>query len=364
MKGRDLYSAMSGIDDQFLAIADAPNKEEHSMKKHVKMRRLLIAAALVSLLGVTAFAVTSKIQLQTTRYAQNTGETVEPNASTAYEAEIGFQSTAEEYEGLQSYRPTWVPDGYQLCFVSGKAYGYQILQYATASDECALEMEVTRGGQGHEIIIESVSKEEDVQVGNLPGRLYTATNGGRVLTWVDEEKGLGFMLRTMDAEVDLTHVAESVQPDPELEPTNADRYRMALEELGDYQITGLPENYPETEFVASPKEDGGGSYAYVRRWYIDAKQNDTVFLMYETFSLDTVGDERWDPVENTPETVLAMNGGGEPTTVQGMPAAIADGQIVWVDWDKQVVFMITADSMDAAQLQNLADSVQLADNGK
>ena len=364
MKGKDLYSAMSGIDDKYLAIADAPNKEEHSMKKHVKIRRLLIAAALVSLLGVTAFAVTSKIQLKITRYMQNTGETVEPNGSTSYEAEIRFQSNAEEYEGLQSYRPTWVPEGYQLRFVGDKAYGHQILQYATASDDCALDMEVTRGGQGHEIIIENVSKEESVSVGNLPGRLYTATSGLRVLTWVDEEKGIGFMLRAKDADVDLMRVAESVQPDPELEPTNADRYRMALEELGDYQITGLPENYPETEFTASPLEDGGGWYAYVRRWYIDAKQNDTVYLMYETFLLDTEGDERREPVENIPETVLAMNGGGEPTTVQGMPAAIADGQIVWVDWDKQVVFMIAADSMDASQLQTLADSVQPMDSGK
>lgn len=364
MKGKDLYSAMSGIDDRFLAIADAPNKEEHSMKKHVKTRRFLIAAALVSLLGVTAFAVTSKIQLQTTRYAQNTGETVEPNASTAYEAEIGFRSTAEEYEGLQSYRPTWVPDGYQLRFVSDKAYGCQTLHYETASNESALVLEVTRGTGGGNLTIEDVSGEENVSVGDLTGTLYTSASGERVLIWMDEEKGVGFMLTAVDADLDLMRVAESVQPDPDLEPTNADRYRMALEELGDYRITGLPENYPETEFVASPKEDGGGSYAYVRRWYIDAKQNDTVFLMYETFSLDTVGDERRDPVENTPETVLTMNGGGEPTTVQGMPAAIADGQIVWVDWDKQVVFTITADSMDAAQLQDLADSVRLADNGK
>ena len=35
MKGRDLYSAMSGIDDQFLAIADAPNKEEHLSLIHI-----------------------------------------------------------------------------------------------------------------------------------------------------------------------------------------------------------------------------------------------------------------------------------------------------------------------------------------
>ena len=63
MTVKDLYSAMSGIEDRYLAMADAPNKEDISMKKHSgKLRFFLIAAALVSLLGVTAYAVTAKIQ--------------------------------------------------------------------------------------------------------------------------------------------------------------------------------------------------------------------------------------------------------------------------------------------------------------
>ena len=34
MTVKDLYSAMSGIEDRYLAMADAPNKEDISMKKH------------------------------------------------------------------------------------------------------------------------------------------------------------------------------------------------------------------------------------------------------------------------------------------------------------------------------------------
>ena len=123
MTVKDLYSAMSGIEDRYLAMADAPNKEDISMKKHSgKIRYFLIAAALVSLLGVTAYAVTAKIQLNTKRYLQGTGENVEANASAPYEAEINFQSTADTYEGLQTYCPTWLPEGYHLRFVSAKAY--------------------------------------------------------------------------------------------------------------------------------------------------------------------------------------------------------------------------------------------------
>ena len=84
MNGRDLYGAMSGIDDRFLAMADAPNKGKIFMNKKIKLRKFLIAAALISLLGVTAYAVTAKIQLNTKRYMQGTGESVEANASAPY----------------------------------------------------------------------------------------------------------------------------------------------------------------------------------------------------------------------------------------------------------------------------------------
>ena len=98
------------------------------------------------------------------------------------------------------------------------------------------------------------------------------------------------------------------------------------------------------------------------RWYIDAKKNTTVELNYETFLLngDKDGDsaQKSEPVPETPDTILKMNGGGEATTVQGMPAAVTQGHIVWVDWENKVVFQITADSMTADQLQQLADSVQ------
>ena len=263
MTVKDLYSAMSGIEDRYLAMADAPNKEDISMKKHSgKLRFFLIAAALVSLLGVTAYAVTAKIQLNTKRYMQGTGESVDANASVPYEAEINFQSTADTYEGLQTYCPTWLPEGYRLRFVSDKAYGHQTLHFATASDESALVLETTRGDNAAALVLESVTKEESITVGSLPGTLYTCTGGERVLLWTDEDRGVGFMLLTGDTELDLMRVAESIQLNPDLKPTNADRYQLALEELGDYQITGLPDNYPETEFIASPKEDGGW-FAYV-----------------------------------------------------------------------------------------------------
>lgn len=346
MNGRDLLHAMSGIDERYLAMADAPKKECVSMKKHRKSIYFLIAAVLISLLGVSAYAVTTKIQLNIRRYDQNTGETVPANAAFPYDTEVNFAPAAEEYVCLESCRPTWVPDGYRLRFVSAKAMGRQTLHFETDENPSALVFRMTRGTDFTDIVIENVVKEEQVTVGTLPGTLYTSTNGQDLL-WADGDKGIGYALLADGTDIDLLRVAQSVQPDPELKPTDEDRFQLALEELGDYQITGLPDNYPETEFIAYPREDGGGWYAYVKRWYIDVQQNDIIFFQYETFSLA-------DGVTAEAAGIPAQG----PDTVQGMPAAVSDDQIVWVDWKNQVVFQISHDGLGADQLQKLADSVR------
>ena len=346
MNGNDLLHAMSGIDERYLAMADAPKEACLPGKKRHNLIRFLVAAALISLLGVSAYAVAAKIQLNTRRYAQNTGETVPPNASAPYDVETNFAPTAESYVVLESCRPTWVPEGYRLSFVSAKAFGRQTLIYETDTDSNTLDFRMTRGSAATDIVIEEVIKEEPVTVGPLPGTLYTAATGIQVLLWTDGEKGIGYNLWTNDASIDLLRVAQSVQPDPELRPTKEDRFQLALEELGDYQITGLPDNYSETEFIACPREDGGGWYAYVKRWYTDIQQNDTIFFQYESFSLadDTTAEAAGIPTQG-------------PDTVQGMPAAVSDNHIIWVDWENQVVFQISHDGLGAGQLQKLADSV-------
>ena len=346
MNGTDLLRAMSGIDERYLAMADAPKGAYLPPKKHHNPIRFLIAAALISLLGVSAYAVAAKIQLNTRRYAQDTGKTVPPNASAPYDVETNFAPTAEEYIGLGSCRPTWVPEGYHLSFVSAKAFGRQTVVYETDTSSNTLDFRMTRGSAATDIVIEEVIREEAVTVGPLPGTLYTAATGIQVLLWADGEKGIGYDLWTNDASIDLLRVAQSVQPDPELRPTKEDRFQLALEELGDYQITGLPDRYSETEFIASPREDGGGWYAYVKRWYTNTQQNVTIFFQYESFSL----------ADGVTAEAVGIPAQG-PDTVQGMPAAVSDDQIVWVDWENQVVFQISHDGLGAEQLQKLADSV-------
>lgn len=62
MTGRELYEAIGQIDDRYLEIVDAPNKEDTNMiQKHFSVRKavtyILAAAICISILAVTAMAV-------------------------------------------------------------------------------------------------------------------------------------------------------------------------------------------------------------------------------------------------------------------------------------------------------------------
>ena len=56
MKATDLNQALNFVADEYLAEADTPEKETLTMKNRKKTLRILIAAALISLLSLTAYA--------------------------------------------------------------------------------------------------------------------------------------------------------------------------------------------------------------------------------------------------------------------------------------------------------------------
>lgn len=356
MKAEDLFLAIGQAEDGQL-LESEPSGEERSMKKTSKwIRHVLIAAALTVLLSVTVYAaVNARIQLNVTRREELTG---------TYDVELDYQRTDKEYLELGDYYPQQLPEGWKCTFVSDKSMGFQRLVYENAAGEFAFDLTMELGSEGLQKTVLDVVSEEAVTVGSCPGTLYIQQGDGRSLTWYDEEAGVGFFMSANDPAVDLLAIARTVAPGAPLTPTRAAGAQKALEQLGDYRITGLPESYSQTDFTASPLEDGGGWYAYVRRWYSDKVSTDsTVFLSYETFTLesDQPMEHEIDPVENTPETILEYQGGGEPTTVQDMPAVIADGRISWVDWDAQVVFSIFAEQLPQEQLLELAQSVKRFD---
>lgn len=362
MKAEELFLAIGQAEDWQLLESETSHQEVMEMKRTSKLiRNLLIAAALTALLAVTAYAaVNARIQQNITK-RESTETTEGAQTVSPYEVEIDYRRTGNEYLELGDYYPQELPEGYTCSFVSDKAMGFRRLVFENADGEFAFDLTMELGSEGLQKIITDVVAEEAVTVGTCPGTLYTTQYGGRCLTWFDEEAGVGFFMSANDAAVDLLAIARTVAPGEPRTPSRAAGEQKALEELGDYRLTGLPENYSQTDFMASPLEDGGGWYAYVRRWYGDGVSTDsTVYFEYEHFTLvdDTLPEHETAPVENTPETILEYQGGGEPTTVQGMPAAVTDGRISWVDWDAQVVFSIFAEQFGREELIALAESVQ------
>ena len=375
MKPEDLFSAIGGVESTRLQRTELsvqpsrtpeeePNMHPRSFKKLT--RNLLIAAAVLALLSVTVYAASvARIRLEVTKSQQQEPVT-EETPTESCNVEIDFQRTTNEYLELPSCYPQLIPEGIEIGFVSDASLGFQRIVYQDEAGEFAFDFTAELGSDGLQRYLENVVNEEAVTVCGCPGTIYTTEDGSRTIVWFQEAQGVGYTMYFADPTLDILAIANSVAQGEPLTPTRASGTQKALEELGDYRITALPEGFQQTDFMASPLEDGGGWYAYVRRWYGDTVTTEgTIYLEYESFRL--VSDEPEDSshplpdVENTPETVIAMYGGGEPTELCGMPGAIQEGQAVWVDWEAQVCFRIIASGRSADEVAALAQSVQRFD---
>lgn len=372
MNAEDLFAAISGVEssrlarsEQFTNQSSYAEMEDSPMKKTNRgklIRNLLVAAVVITLLSVTAYAaIQARIHLETTKYQNDKIVTGEPTGP--YNVEIAFQRTSNEYLELGSVYPQAVPEGYKISFVSDSAMGMQNIVYTDNTGAEVLRFIAQLGSDGGQLGITNVNEEKSVTVQGVPGTLYRHSGGYQTLVWYNEEQGIGFTLfnEVPNLDLDLLSIAESVGPGEPLIPTLAVGYDTALAELGDYRITALPEGFTETDFMASPLENGGDWYAYVRRWYGDKVTTDnTIYFEYEHFTLesDEPTNHPTEPVENTPETIIRYYGGEEPATIQGMPGAVEKGRVIWVDWDAQVVFEIWASGRSSQEILALAESVQ------
>lgn len=346
--------ADEALREELLRACSAGQKENQKMKhRSFRVTRLLIAAVILTMaLAVTAYAVVNaRIRMEITPLETAQGTNGEEKM------ELDFQKTDDAYIALGDCYPQQIPEGYEMVFVSDtKAYGVQTIRYQNAERKTILFV-VQLGGPGGQIVFTG-TKLEDVDINGMQGALYhreSEAGNEAYLSWADEVQGFGYFLSTEDDAVDLVAMAGSVAAGEPLEPTYASRTVDALQELGDFRITALPAGYAETDVLGCPLSDGGGWYSYVRRWYTDKAANQTIYFTYETFAIDT------QYYENTVQTALTLFGGGEPTEVQGYPAAVRDGGIVWVDWDRQVAFQILADQLSQQELETLAGSVQRAE---
>ena len=251
----------------------------------------------------------------------------------------------------QSVYPQNIPAGYALEFVGDRVYGQQSIEWKNQDGDLISYTLYFRLGQyGREF--EGSGEPEVVSING-----HTGYKTGNSLLWTDEELGFAYDLR-VTGDVDMIALAQSVAPGPELPITNSDYTTKALEQLGDYRITALPDNMVEDGLSGSPLEDEDDWYSYVRRWYYDKTNNDQVYFTYETYLTDCATEQ--DALK------LFVSGMAEPefVTINGYPGiTMQDGNRAYVAWmngdaSKGVSFQLFSEQFTAQELLQMAESVQ------
>ena len=265
---------------------------------------------------------------------------------------IELEQDPTVYVEWQSVYPQNIPDGYRLEHVGNPAYGQQTIEWVNAEGNSVIYTLYFRLGQ-YERQFDGIGEPEPVTVNGLAG-----FRTGNSLLWADGNLGFGYELFASD-DLDLIALAESVGPGPELALTN-DKTAAALEELGDYQITELPDNMIEDGLSGSPLEDGGDWYSYVRRWYYDRSNNDQVYFTYETYLTDCTN------MEERLRVLISLSMTSEPEyiTINGYPGiTMQDGDratVAWVigDVNKGVSFQLYSEQFAVDELLAMANSIQ------
>ena len=319
------------------------------MNRRITIRMAFVTAVIILLtLTTTAIAATICIRVQ-----MNTKEIKNPLRSVMDGAEVRFDPLTDEYVAFKTYRPMWVPEGYELTYVGEVQYGAQVLSYSADGKDAQLTLYTCRSNaginsKGQGLDIKEVVSEERVMVGSAEAVLYKVPSGGRCLAWVDAEAGFGFFLTIHDTAVDLLQIAESVVPDPQLVPTEHDT-ELALQLFGDYRLTALPTGYSEVERGGWFDEPEAMGEVYT--WYLNAKTNDVIELEFTNNGFwDADNDEIAAYYEESYEDAVIV-------TVNGMPGMVRGNKLIWQDRNAKLMFTIKAMNMSASDLVGLAESV-------
>ena len=242
---------------------------------------------------------------------------------------IELEQDASSYVGWEPVYPQSVPEGYEITFVAEPAYGEQSIDYENdAGDTLTYTLYFRLSQWGRQF--DGMGQPEQVKINGNVG--YKSPGE---LVWTDAARGFGFSLRA-SGDVDI---------------------RKALEQLGNYQITALPDGMVEDGLTGAPLENADDWYSYVRRWYFDPKTNRDIYLEYESYVTDCTDME--DVLQ------MLIGTGGNPVTVQGCTgAALQNGESAAVVWligtpEKGISFRLSSSSFTAEALLPIAESVQL-----
>lgn len=259
--------------------------------------------------------------------------------------------------GYEPWYPQELPQGYEMTFVGNRAYGIQHIEYKNAQGDSLLYTFTYRVGpsglQGN-----GVGQVEEVDV-NGHTAYYSCGEDWQGIRWADEERGFLFGL-SGGPDVDLIAVARSVALGPELTPSDDEMTSKALEQLGDYRITALPEGMAEDGLAGWPLEGEDDWYSYVRRWYYGTTDNRQLYMEYSTYvSKAETEQEAADMFVSG-----AAEYGAQAVRINGCTGAAIEynghAEVAWLmgSAEKGIAFTLSSDDFTAEELIAIAQSVK------
>ena len=369
MKEKRLLHALGSVHDSFIEEMYEPLEDNTKTIRQYKSKRLwLIAAIIVLMLFLMGSAITAlvKMRVEPVKVNVQNGGNQETSGHSHEGERVNFDEVHDVFIELGSYYPQEIPEGYTLTFVSDpSAQQDQIVRYENAAgDWLTFRIYIAHDASAVEVF--NIEKKTDVSINGHAGILYEQTEGDRVLVWADEKNGYGFSLRAEDESVDLIAMAESIAEGEPLIPTYAEQKKKAIEQLGNYSPEYLPEGFEEQGVQASPLEDGGDWYSYVRKWYVNKAENTGIYFEYETYKISE--DSVYTDDAKTACSflipgydILKGQTAGEEIEINGLFGIAASCDIAWADPERHVVYHLHSEDVMGEELLQVAQSMAKID---
>lgn len=356
MNGKDMLLGMNYVNTKYVEEAETVTQLKAATKP-ARGRFVLIAAIVSLALVLMGCAVVALIRMKVDPVQMYT-----PDGTIHSGLRIQFEETEDVFIELGAYYPQELPQGYAPVFISqGSPLKEQRIAYENDAGK-TIDYTMMIGNPASAVEIYDISGEEAVDINGTEGTLYTLTGGMRALVWINAKQGYGFVLSTDDTEADILAVARSTSAGEPLTPTRSESTIKALEELGDFNPTCLPEGFEEQGIMGCPLEEGGGWYSYVRKWYVNKAENTRIYFEYETYAIDTeAGYEDnarticsfYIPGSNILDGVVI----GEETEINGMFALVTGNHIAWADPERHVIYHLTSEDILDKELLKVARSI-------
>lgn len=332
----------------------------------ITLMTLLMGSAIVTLISMRTEDVNVVIYKDQTKQDENNNSTETKDDETTKTTEVHegekvvFDEVQDVFVELEPYYPQEVPNGYSITFVSeGAPLQNQSIIYANEAGN-EIRYWIYIGDPASIVEIYDIVNKNDVEVNGEKGILYEQTGNTRTLVWTDTKQGFGFALRTADSNIDLLAMAESTAEGEYLTPTRSESTVKAVQELGDFYPEYLPDGFVEKGTMGSPREEGGGWYAYVRKWFINKEENAQIYFEYEPYRI-VIEDGYTDDAQTACSFYMPKDRDGviqgEEVDINGMFGYAGENDIVWADTENHVVFHLHSKDISGDNLLKVALSI-------